>query len=170
MLNPRFLQHKKACFVQALVALVFISVVLCALDDLSRTTAFRIIGATSLSASTFIVFATCNNSSARIHAILGGYLIGAVVGLMCYLLSRIMDLYVLNQYYLYTYEFVGAVALAMSLLLMVIFDVQHPPAAGLSVGVVIDVWDADSFIVITAAVIALAALRVLLKDKLVHLV
>jgi len=170
LINSRFLQHKKACVVQTTIAFIFIIIVLCALYSVSHTMAFRIIGSTSLGASTFIVFAASANASAHGKAILGGYIISGLVGLLFYLLVGVVDGYLFNEMYGYTHELFGALALASSLLLMVIFDVPHPPAAGLSVGVVVDVWDPNSFIVIAVAVIALAVLRTLLKGKLVNLV
>ncbi len=169
LINPHFLQHKKACIIQTSIALVFIIIVLCLLDTMSHTMAFRMIGATSLSASAFTVFAACDSSSARSKHILVGYLISLMIGLSCYLLSRTIDLYLFSETYLYTYEIFGAIALALSLLFMVLLNVPHPPAAGFSVGIVIDVWDADSLLVIMSAVIVLAILKTALKNWLINL-
>lgn len=170
LINTTFLRNKSACITQTVIAFVFIVVVLCALDGLSNTIIFRVIGATSLSASTFIVFATSSSSTARSRSILGGYIVAALVGLFFYLLARLIDWYLFKGTYFHMYEICGALALASSLLLMIAFDMPHPPAAGFSVGIVIDAWDPVSLLVIAVAVIALLILKRLLRHKLISFV
>ena len=63
----------------------------------------------------------------------------------------------------------AALAVGLGLLLMVATNTEHPPAAGVALGIVIDPWQwsAIAFVIISA--LALSAVRAALRPKMINL-
>ena len=68
----------------------------------------------------FTIFALPGNRTASIRNILGSYMICIVVGIFCY--------------YIYSPSLSAGTAIGLSTFLMVITDTEHPPAAGVALG------------------------------------
>ena len=168
--NKQLFAHKAAFIGQTLLAMIFVAIVLHLLDKISHTAASGIIGATYISASAFIVLGTSGANTASTRNVLGGYAVGLFVGLICYFIAHYLDLYALMLNHTYLYEVVGATALGLTFILMDLFSVQHPPAVGLSVGMVLDIWDPHSLYVIIGAIIVLVIIKRLLSKWLISFV
>nr|VFJ65704.1 MAG: HPP family protein [Candidatus Kentron sp. FM]VFJ65926.1 MAG: HPP family protein [Candidatus Kentron sp. FM]VFK15839.1 MAG: HPP family protein [Candidatus Kentron sp. FM] len=86
--------------------------------------------ASSLAASTFLIFVFPNLPTAKIHRLIWGHIIATGVGYTCYCLTA----------YVMGYEpgaasiLSGGAAVGLSTFLMVSFRVPHPPAAGTALG------------------------------------
>ena len=123
----------------------------------------------SLGASGFIIFITPHTNGSRDQNILGGYVCGAVSGVLFGLLhSRINGLGFAGAEYVLIA--VCAAAAAMTTFLMITTNLVHPPAAALALGL-----SADPDCVKTAAaaligVTLLCAARRLLKKYLKDLI
>ena len=68
----------------------------------------------------FTVFALPNNRTAQTRNIIGSYMISIIVGIICF-------------YYFSGYVS-GGMAVGLATFLMVITDTEHPPAAGIALG------------------------------------
>ena len=79
----------------------------------------------SMGATAFICFATPKSVSAQTKHVIGGHFIALICGAIFVLTAM--------PYYV---EFPSAVALAV--FLMVVFDVEHPPAAGTALAAVVN--------------------------------
>ena len=59
-----------------------------------------------------------------------------------------------------------AVVVGLTILVMAITDTEHPPAAGIAIGMASREWEAEIFGGIIGAVLVLAAVKVLLRRHL----
>ncbi|MFW6381746.1 MAG: HPP family protein [Bacillota bacterium] len=73
----------------------------------------------------FTIFALPNNRTARSRNILGSYVISIIVGLFCF-----------NYFFSYVS---GGLSVGLSTFLMVLTDTEHPPAAGIALGLALAV-------------------------------
>jgi len=64
----------------------------------------------------------------------------------------------------------SALAVGGAIFLMVVTDTEHPPAAGMSLGLVLNQWDHRTLLFILLAVLVMAALRKILQPYMVDLV
>jgi len=111
----------------------------------------------ALGATAFIVFAMPKAASAKTRNIIGGHLVGLASGAIFYLTPL--------QYYV---EYPLAVGLAI--LLMVALDVEHPPAVGTALAVVINDVSFNVFITIMLSAVVLSQCRYYLRGYLKDLV
>lgn len=117
----------------------------------------KLVVISSMGASTFIVFAMPKAASARTRNVIGGHLVGLASGAIFYFTTL--------PYFI---EYPLAVGLAI--LLMVALDVEHPPAAGTALAVVINEVSLNAFITIMLSAVILSQFRYHLRDYLKDLV
>ena len=146
---------------QSVLATLAVFAVLIVLDTIRESASIA-----SLGASSFIAFAMPHQRISRPRLMIGGYLIGIVTGVICYWLS-LMPVWE-NVRYLSTGQHVlfGALAVGLAIFLMVLTQSEHPPAAGLALGFVIDGTDVRTVVVVALGIIALSAVKTALKPIL----
>jgi len=162
--DSKFKHNKLKYVAQCMLATLSILATLMALNVIENTVVIAAIGSTS-----FIVFAMPFKQQAAPKFILGGYFIGISVGTICYFLTQVLviqELYFIQGYF---DEFFGALAVGLSIFLMVITDTEHPPAAGLALGLVINEWSIRTVTVTCFAISILIFMRYLFRDKLINL-
>jgi CBS-domain-containing membrane protein len=115
----------------------------------------------SIAASIFIVFTMPNSVSARKRAIIGGHLLGLIFGSFWALIP---------QPYPFVSIIVFSLAVGTTMLAMVIFDVEHPPAAGTALGVAITGFSWNVGIAIITSTILLVFIRTVFRPYLRDLV
>ena len=115
----------------------------------------------SIAASIFIVFTMPNAISARKRAILGGHWIGLALGSFWAIFPQ--------PYHLITI-LVLSLAVGTTMLAMVIFDVEHPPAAGTALGVAMTGFSWNIGIAVITSTILLVIIRTVFKPYLKNLV
>ena len=84
---------------------------------------------------------------------------------------------ILNIFGVQGYEgssrFVVDVAAAMSvgigIIVMVVTNTEHPPAAGTSLGLIIHSFDWTSIVFVIASVVLLSVIRMLLRSRMINL-
>jgi CBS-domain-containing membrane protein len=111
----------------------------------------------SIGATVFIAFAMPKAVSAKTRNILGGHLVGFASGAIFYLTNL--------PYYA---EYPCAVGIAI--FLMVALDVEHPPAAGTALAVVINEVSPAVFVTIMTSALILSQCRYYLRHHLKDLV
>ena len=117
----------------------------------------KIVLISAMGATAFIVFAMPNAVSAHSRNVIGGHLVGLLLGLIFFFVEIP-----------YLYEFpllVGFVIFVMAAL-----DVEHPPAVGTSLAVVINEVSADVSFIIMATALILSVCHYYLKHHLKDLV
>jgi CBS-domain-containing membrane protein len=70
----------------------------------------------------------------------------------------------------FTTLFVYAIAVGLSIFLMVITNTEHPPAAGTALGIAAHTWSYQVVLFILLSVISLAVIRALLRSRMKDLV
>jgi CBS-domain-containing membrane protein len=133
----------------AAVALFFIVLVL----GRDKMVVISAMGATS-----FIVFAMPTAASAQTRNVIGGHLVGLVSGTIFY--------FVALPYYFLEYP----LAVGIAIFVMVALDVEHPPAAGTALAVVINEVSPDVFVTIMASALILSQCRYYLRHHLKDLI
>ncbi len=111
----------------------------------------------AIGASAFIVFAMPKNVSAKPRNLVGGHFLGLLCGALFYTLAL--------PFYL---EYPLAVGLAI--FLMVVLDMEHPPAAGTAMAVVIREVSIDTLLTIIFSALLLALVHYLFSHRLKNLV
>lgn len=111
----------------------------------------------AMGATTFIVFAMPKTASAQRKNVVGGHLVGLAAGTIFYFTAL--------PYFL---EYPLAVGIAI--FVMVALDVEHPPAAGTALAVVINEVSLDAFVTIMLSAVLLSQCRYYLRWRLKDLV
>tara|TARA_R110000868_G_scaffold69261_1_gene204144 strand:- start:21312 stop:21833 length:522 start_codon:yes stop_codon:yes gene_type:complete len=137
---------------------------------LGRTELIGAIGATSLGSTAFLAFVAHNSYMAQSKRILGGYLIAIVVGIVLFhCVQWTFNAHIqINHRYLVL--FVAAASAAIGMFFMTLLGLEHPPAAGLSLGMVLEHWDMKILGIIVACLLLLTVIKYLLRNWLVVLV
>ena len=163
-LDSKFSKHKFRYCAQCLMATISVLVLLVILDAFSNTTVIAALGASS-----FIVFTMPNVKSSNSRFLIGGYLVGAGVGTLCYWLGELVGDVSLAGFELHSQVIFGALAIGLSIFIMVITDTEHPPAAALALGLVLGEWSFKILVVVLGGIVVLCALKRLLRRKLINL-
>lgn len=166
LLDKKFQKHKVKYILQCFLTTVCVFILLFLLDIISD----RVIVA-SLGASAFIVFTMPHAKASSPRFLLAGYAIGIVTACVCVHLSAL----VLNGHqYIFdgiSYnDIFGAVAVGLSVFLMVVTNSEHPPAAGLALGLVMDGCPPVSILVSVIGITALVLIKTALKRYMINLI
>ena len=163
VIDPKLRRSFKNYFLQSLIATTVCGIMLISLNIL-------IPGAlvASLGASTFIVFVAPDTRAAKSRGLLGGQLIGTGIGLLCSLLLQQHFLHELTSQRLETAIF-GSIAVGLAIFLMVIIDMEHPPAAGTALSFVVAEWTFHSVLFVIGAALFLSGARWLFRRQLRNL-
>jgi hypothetical protein len=126
------------------------------------------VGVGALSSSAFIVLASPMKISARGKSMLLGYAIAIIFSIIVHFVKLNADL-VLHLTQLEVNEFWLAIVLAITTILMSVWRIYHPPAAGLSMVLVVDTYSLTTVYIITTGVLVLVGLKFLLRHNLKEL-
>ncbi|KPJ66624.1 MAG: hypothetical protein AMJ43_07565 [Coxiella sp. DG_40] len=111
----------------------------------------------AMGATSFIVFAMPKAISAQTKHVIGGHLVGLAAGTIFYFTAL-------------PYFFEYPLAVGIAIFIMVALDVEHPPAAGTALAVVINEVSPDAFITIMISALVLSQCRYYLRRYLKDLV
>ncbi|MHC4543987.1 MAG: HPP family protein [Planctomycetota bacterium] len=118
----------------------------------------KMVVTSAMGATSFLVFAMPTAVSAQTRNVIGGHLVGLACGTVFYFTPLP---------YLIEYPCVVGIAI----FLMVALDVEHPPAAGTALAVVInEVSPIDAFVIIMLSALILSQCRYFLRRYLKDLV
>jgi len=137
---------------QSLLATLVIFIVLLSLSMRDDAAIIASIGAT-----TFIVFTMPDYITAKPRNVIGGHL----VGLACGSLGALVP-----HHSLVTAASLCALAVGLSIFIMVVTDTEHAPAAGTALGVAIKGFSLNVTIAVLASAVILSLIRRLAKHRL----
>jgi len=112
----------------------------------------------SLGASAFIAFAVPLSLHSSPRHMIGGYLVGMAAGVTMSLLNISVDVQVALIEHATNIIF-GALAMSVAMFLMVVTKTEHPPAAALALGLVLNEWNLLTLVVVLAGVILLSVIK-----------
>jgi len=151
-----FRAHWKHYLLQSILAGITIFVLLLLLNIEKRPIIIASIGATA-----FIIFAMPKHFTAEPRNVIGGHVVGIITGCLCALIPHSTFLGSISIY---------ALAVGLSIFIMVVIDTEHPPASGTALGFAIAGFSFLSVITVLGCVLALTLIRWVLKRHLRDLV
>ena len=164
LLDEKARQNLRPYILQCGLGTVTILLILIFLDVIKHTAIIATLGS-----SVFVIFALPSSYSSRPRPLIGGYIVAIVIGALFYFLS---GLPVLEQLPISSQTQIiifGALSVGLTIFGMVVTDTEHPPAAGMSLGLVLNTWDYMTLIFIVCAVLLLALIRHTFRRVLVDL-
>ncbi len=123
----------------------------------------------SLGASSFIAFAMPHAQSSRPRFLIGGYIVGVLTGTVFYLLGKLAVQVGINLSDAILISMLAATAVGTSIFAMTVLNFEHPPAAGLALGLVINEWSFKTVVVVVIGVAFISGLKALLRPALKNL-
>ncbi len=114
----------------------------------------------ALGASAFIVFGRPFDLTARPQNVIGGHLVGFAVGSLCAAIPQLTTGATLGCY---------ALSVGLSIFIMAVLNMQHPPAAGTALGMSIRGCSEEAFAAVLTITIVLAVVHLVLKPRLRNL-
>lgn len=116
----------------------------------------------SLGATAFVVFALPNNLSAQPRNVIGGHIVGLACGCGGYWLLNLLP----NPDQFIAEAGIHAITVGLAIFIMVVFDFEHPPAAGTALGAAIGGPGERLIISVLFFSIAFTVIRLLVRKHL----
>lgn len=159
-LDSKFKEKPLHYLIQCGIAAAVIVSVLTFLDMIEHTGLVAALGAT-----TFMIFTMPHRVSCRARYVVGGYIIGIAVGIAC---SQVYDA-VPSWHTHMGLAVTGGIAVGLSGLLMAATNSEHPPGAGVALGLVLQPWDYPTVFFVLASVVVLSVVKHLLRRLMIDL-
>ena len=153
------MRYALQCVLAGLVVLVLLLV----LDAVTQTVLIAALGA-----SAFIAFAVPRSLHSGPRHMIGGYLVGILAGSSMATLNTLIDVSA-NADHAVMVIF-GAIAISLAMFTMVVTRTEHPPAAALALGLVLNEWSLLTLFVVLSGVIALSIIKQLVLPALLDLI
>ncbi len=150
---------------QCSLATFVIFAILAFLDIITHTAIIATLGS-----SAFVVFTMPRTKSSEPRPLIGGYIMGILSGALCHLLSVSRMGVTLFPSQHTSYVVFGALAVGIAIFFMVVTNTEHPPAAGMALGLVLNKWDYLTILFILGAIIVMSVSKRMLKSVLMDLV
>lgn len=164
LFDQHFRTHALRYVTQCLLAMLAILIVLAILNAVLNTTIIAALGA-----STFIAFTMPHKPNSQPRYLIGGYVMGTIAGVF----SNFMALLPLwaGTHFITDYGHIifGALAVGLAIFLMVVTDTEHPPAAGLALGYVLNECTFLTVVVVILGILCLVGIKTALKSQLIDL-
>ncbi len=165
IIDEKVRKNIRPYLLQSILATLTILLILVFLDVLSHTAIIATLGS-----SAFLVFTRPRAYVSRSRPLIGGYIIGMAVGVMYYYATLLAAYFSISVSQATVLIVFSAMAVGAAIFLMVVTDTEHPPAARMSLGLVLNQWDHKTLFFILVAVIVMAVLRKILQPYMVNLV
>ncbi|MCX7121501.1 MAG: HPP family protein [Gammaproteobacteria bacterium] len=118
------------------------------------------VGVGSLASSAYLVFAKPSAVSAHPMRLIVAYVLAIVCGMLTHYAGE--SVLTLAHHYFWI-SFLAALAVVITLLLMIWFKAEHPPAVGMALVFVIDLKDYRTSIIVLGAITILVILKLMLS-------
>jgi len=117
---------------------------------------FQKIHFAALGSSAFAVFALPSMKSSRNKNLIGSYLIAIAMGMLFTSFDFIFDIH----HTVFYESLFGALAVAFTIILEILFSFEHPPSAGVALGLLISPWNVFTILSLIIAICLLALYRI----------
>ena len=162
--DEKFRGNTVGYIVQCILATLAVFIILLMLDVVSDAAIIAALGASS-----FIVFTMPQADRSRPRFLIGGYLVGISAGCICHYLSLLPLLRQIPIVQESPYVVFGAISVGLAIFVMVITNTEHPPAAGLALGLVLNECNYITVIVSLVGIISLSVIKAILRPVLKNL-
>ena len=123
----------------------------------------------AMASTVFTIFVVPDSIASRPRRVIGGHTAGVVAGSAVAAVVAVLEVPMAVDSARTLFTAVAALTVGLSIVLMVLTNTEHPPAAGAALGLVVHEWSLSTVAVILVSAIALSIIRVALKPKLVNL-
>ena len=161
LIDEKFKEYKSRYFLQSLIIVFLLLVILQILDVIQQTAII-----VSLGASSFILFAMPHVKRARPRYVVGGYLLGVLFGCLCHFMAKnpmVIEAFGSTRTALI---FASAVAVGLTVFMMIVTNTEHPPAASIALGFVMNEWDCMTIACVILGIALMSAVHQLIKPFL----
>ncbi|MCD4786573.1 MAG: HPP family protein [Candidatus Eremiobacteraeota bacterium] len=165
LFDKKFRNNTSSYILQSLLATIAIIIIMRLLDVLTQTTIVA-----SMGASSFTLFAMPHSDNASPRRVIGGTLVGVIVGCACWYVSQQPEVIKILLSNRNSAVLAAAVAVGLAIFIMVITDTEHPPAAGVAMGFVLNPWNQQTVWVVILGITFLSLINRGLKNKLKDLI
>ncbi len=148
---------------QCSLAAAVVLLLLLVLDAVTQTVLIAALGA-----SVFIAFAVPRSLHSSPRCLIGGYLTGILAGSLMATLNIAFAFSDVVTAHASMIVF-GALATGLAMFLMVVTKTEHPPAAALALGLVLNEWTLLTLVVVIVGVVALSICKQLVLPILMDL-
>jgi CBS-domain-containing membrane protein len=156
-------ENLKRAVVQCALAGAVVLLLLLVLDAVTQTVLIA-----ALAASAFTAFAVPRSLHADTRHLVGGYVVGMTAG--CLMSSIYAALPIANITVDHAVMIVfGALAISLAMIVMIFTRTEHPPAAALALGLVLNEWNGTTLLVILAGIVGLSLIKRLVLPALMDL-
>ena len=161
LLDPKFRHRYRQYIFQALLATVAMALILLFVDSLSTAAI-----AAGLGSSVVGIFINPSGTTARLRAVVGGHtvalLLGSVFSVMLFAGSIESFVETHSQFH----ALMMACSVGLLILVMAVTDTEHPPAAGIVIGMSSREWTPEVFGAILGALVLLGVIKLVLRRHL----
>mgnify|MGYP000154621861 FL=1 len=164
-LDSKFRQYPLKYVFQTLLTIISVFVILLLIDAISEAVVVA-----SFGASTFIVFTMPNLRASSARYVLGGNTIGLLVALAVHAVDLLTKHTNIQWSDNISFAFMGSLAIGLAMFAMVITDTEHPPAAGLALGLTLDGFSVRTATITILGIIIVFSVKEFLKKYLLDLV
>ena len=151
-------------FFQCLLAALSVLVLLLVLNAAENSAVIAALGASS-----FIAFTLPKAKAGRPRFLIGGYVTGIIAALVCYGISQLPMISNIAVSENVSCAFFGAMTVGLAIFLMVILDLEHPPAAAVALGLALNKCELRIIGVVLIGIVLLVLIRRLLRPFLIDL-
>jgi len=157
-------ENFRRSLLQCGLAGIAVLILLLVLDAVTQTVLIAALGS-----SAFIAFAIPRSSRSGPRNLVGGYVVGMIAGCLMSLLDAMLSFSTPLVAHAVLVIF-GALAISLAMLMMVVTRTEHPPAATLALGLVLNEWDVVTLGVVLAGIVALSMIKRLVLPILLDLI
>jgi CBS-domain-containing membrane protein len=156
-------------FFQCGLVCIMIFILLFSIAMSTNLGVLSVVGASSLVASTVIVLIFPSSIIASSRDILLGYLLATIMGIICFSLANEVGNYF---HVLFRGEFrivFAVLAVGVTIFVMIMLRIVHPPALGFAVGLVLDPWNFSILFILITYTLLLCLVKRLLHHQIYDL-
>ena len=161
LLDPKFRRQYRQYILQALLATVAMASILLFVDSLSTAAI-----AAGLGSSVVGIFINPSGATARLRAVVGGHTMALLLGSVFSVVLFAGSIESFAQAHSQFHALMMALSVGLLILVMAITDTEHPPAAGIAIGMSSREWAPEVFGAILGALVLLGAIKLVLRQHL----
>jgi CBS-domain-containing membrane protein len=164
LFDDKFKTHKLRYLLQSLIAMVTVFIILLVLDAVRNAAIIAALGASS-----FIAFTMPHANVSKPRYLIGGYVVGIASGCVCRALIAGTGIIARYPESNVPYVIFGAIAVGLAIFVMAITSTEHPPAASLALGLVLNGCEPRVLLFILIGIVSLTVIKTLSKPLLRNL-
>jgi len=138
-------------------------ILLLVLDTVTQTVLIAALGA-----SAFIAFAVPRSPHSGPRHMIGGYVVGILAGSLMSTCATMINVSASADHAIMIVF--GALSISLAMFTMVVTRTEHPPAAALALGLVLNEWNLLTLLVVLTGVVGLSIIKQLVLPALLDLI